>query len=198
MPYSKLTLPELETNFSLTIREESNIFTEISEIEPSPWLKETLTDNVPLAVAIGTEKARSELIIAPILVAMRKFFHNKISFFSGIEFNIDESKGLNGICDFLISNSQEQLFIKAPVVTLVEAKNDNLKSGLAQCLGEMIAAQIFNQRQENKIKTVYGVVTTGTNWQFLSLTEQTVTIDLEEYSLRNLNQILGILISFLS
>ncbi|MFK0730852.1 MAG: hypothetical protein ACIWVG_06735 [Gloeotrichia echinulata HAB0833] len=83
------------------------------------------------------------------------------------------------------------------MITLVEAKNDNLKSGLAQCLGEMLAAQIFNQRGQNQIEIVYGVVTTGTVWQFLSLNAQTVKIDLEEYSLNNISVILGILASWL-
>jgi C1A family cysteine protease len=78
----------------------------------------------------------------------------------------------------------------------VEAKNDNLKSGLAQCAAEMVAAQIFNARQENKITKVYGAITTGTVWQFLELESQTVVLDLKEYSIENLPKILGILISF--
>jgi hypothetical protein len=34
--------------------------------------------------------------------------------FSGEDFNVDESQGLNGRCDFLISRSTEQLAIEAP------------------------------------------------------------------------------------
>ncbi|WYL96257.1 MAG: hypothetical protein HEQ35_22665 [Gloeotrichia echinulata IR180] len=177
--------------------EEVGIFHNIPELQPSNLLQENLIDNVPLAISIGTEKARSELIVAPVLVALRKHFQKQISLFSGIEFNIEPEKGLIGVCDFLISLSAEQLFVQAPVITLVEAKNDNLKSGLAQCLGEMLAAQIFNQRGQNQIEIVYGVVTTGTVWQFLSLNAQTVKIDLEEYSLNNISVILGILASWL-
>jgi hypothetical protein len=198
MSYSQLTLSELKNNFDLVFIEEVGIFQNIPELQPSNLLQEILIDNVPLAIAIGTEKARSELIVSPILVALRKHFQKRISLFSGIEFNIEPEKGLTGVCDFLISRSAEQLFIQAPVITLVEAKNDNLKSGLAQCLGEMLGAQIFNQRGGNQIETVYGVVTTGTIWQFLSLTSQTVKIDLEEYSLNKISLILGILASWLS
>ena len=61
-------------------------------------------------------------------------------------------KGLSGFCDYLISMSPEQLFIEAPVVTIVEAafpggakERDKIESGLAQCMAEMIAAQLFNQ-----------------------------------------------------
>lgn len=136
--------------------------------------------------------------MAPILVAIRKLLKNQISLFSGVEFNVDLEQGLNRVCDFIVSRSTQQLFVTAPIVTLVEAKNDNLKFGLAQCVVEMIAAQIFNQLEGNDIKTIYGVVTTGTSWQFLDLEEQFVKIDLEEYSLKNLPQILGILLSFVN
>lgn len=76
---------------------------------------------------------------------------------------------MNGFCDFIISGSAEQLLIEAPVVTLVEAKNDNLKSGLAQCIAEMVGAQMFNRKKSNEIPIIYGAVTNGTNWQFLAL-----------------------------
>lgn len=197
MPYSKLTLEELKQNFQLNFTEGSGLFREIPEVQPTDLLNQILNYNVPLAVAIGTEKARSELIISPILVALKQYLKNKISFFSGIEFNIDPDQELTGVCDFLISLSEEQLFIQAPIIALVEAKNDNLKSGLAQCLGEMIAAQIFNQRKNNQIDIIYGVVTTGTLWQFLSLNQKNIKLDLEEYSIKELSKILGILINFI-
>ncbi|MFN8494984.1 MAG: hypothetical protein U0350_45695 [Caldilineaceae bacterium] len=78
---------------------------------------------------------------------------------------------------------------------LVEAKNENLKGRIGQCIAEMVAAQIFNQREGNVIPAIYGVVTTGTNWLFLRLTGQTVEIDLTEYYLVQIDQILGILAS---
>lgn len=198
MSYSQLKLSELKGKYGLTFKEEYGIFNNSPEVNPSSLLTQILPENVPLAVAIGTEKARSELIISPVLVDLRKHFHNQISLFSGVDFNIDTENGLTGICDFMISQSPEQLFIQAPVVTFVEAKNDNLKSGLGQCLGEMLAAQIFNQQENNQIETIYGVVTTGTNWQFLSLNQQNVQIDLEEYSLNQLTKIIGILTSFVN
>ena len=161
-------------------------------------LQESLQYYLPLAIAIATEKARSELITAPILFAIKKQLNNQIGVFSGSEFNINPEQGLNGCCDFIISLSSQQLFIKAPVVTLVQAKNDNIRSGLAECMAEMLAAQIFNEREGNEIPKIYGAVTTGTSWQFLELESQTVTLDLEEYAITNLPKILGILTSFVS
>ncbi|NEP40635.1 MAG: hypothetical protein F6K35_15910 [Okeania sp. SIO2H7] len=198
MPYSKFTIEKLKKTFNLTIVETLGKFNDFPEIPPSQSLQETLQYYIPLAVAIATEKARSELIIAPILFAIKKQLNNQISVFSGVEFNVDIERELNGFCDFIISRSTLQLLIEAPVVALVEAKNDNIKSGLAQCMAEMVAAQIFNQREDREFPSIYGVVTNGTLWQFLELESQTITIDLEEYSVKNLPKILGILTSFVS
>lgn len=198
MPYSKFTLDELKSKFSLTISNIYGKFNNLPEIPPSQFLQEALEYYLPLATAISSEKARSEFIIAPILAEIKKSSNNKISLFSGIEFNVDMELGLNGFCDFLLSLSPEQLLIEAPVVALVEAKNDNLRSGLAQCIAEMVGAQIFNQSKGKEIAKIYGAITTGTNWQFLELEAQTVFFDLEEYSLNNLPKVLGILTSFVS
>ncbi len=83
--------------------------------------------------------------------------------------------------------------VRAPILALVETKNENLKSGLAQCIAEMVAAQIFNQQQENNIPTLYGVVTIGTIWQFMKLNDKMVSIDISQYYIREFQKILGIL-----
>ena len=194
MSYSQFTTLEMiESNFGIKIADKVGIFDQIPESEYSDFLGQTLQDNIALALAINTEKARSELIVTPILVELRKHFNYQISFFSGKEFNIDSEKGLNGFCDFLISRSPEQLLIKTPVVALVEAKNDNLQNGLPQCMAEMIAARIFNERNNNNIAAIYGVVTTGTNWKFLRLINQTIEVDLNDYFIDKISKIIGIL-----
>jgi hypothetical protein len=153
----------------------------------------TLQETVDLAVAINTEKARSEMIIAPVLLELRRKLKHQISLFSGVDFTVDFSQGLNGICDFIISKNPEQLFIRQPIITIVEAKNENLNSGFGQCIAEAIAAQIFNQQEGNEISVIYGVVTIGTIWRFLKLVGKTVQIDLSEYYIKDINKILGIL-----
>ena len=137
------------------------------------------------------------MIVAPILIELRKQFNNRIGLFSGKDFTVDSLRGLNGFCDFLISKSPEQLIIEAPVIALVEAKNDNIESSLAQCMAETIAAQLFNQQKGNEIKKVYGVVTTGSLWKFMQLEDQTISLDLNEYFVGNLGKIIGILRSFI-
>ncbi|MEB3278533.1 MAG: hypothetical protein VKK42_06360 [Lyngbya sp.] len=192
MSYSEFKLNGVFQAFGLTLNEKSGLFAGIPEESPSDLLSTILLENVDLAVAINSEKARSEMIISPVLLEVRRKFNNEISLFSGVDFTVDIERGLNGFCDFLLSLSKEQLFVRAPVITLVETKNENLKSGFAQCIAEMVAAQLFNEQQGNSIKTIYGCITIGTIWQFLKLEERLVSIDLSEYYIRDIKNILGI------
>lgn len=57
----------------------------------------------------------------------------------------------------------------------------------------MLAAQLFNEQEGNKIKTIYGAVTTGDIWKFLRLEGIDIFIDLNNYYIKELNKILGIL-----
>ncbi|MEB3179585.1 MAG: hypothetical protein VKL59_11205 [Nostocaceae cyanobacterium] len=196
MPYSQFTIDVIPTTFGYTISEKIGMFTNIPEVTYSELLAQILQEYIPIAIAIGTEKSRSEFIIAPLLFEIKRQLPTRVSLFSGNEFNVAPDRGLSGFCDFIISRSSEQLFIQAPVVTIVEAKNDNIQSGLGQCIAEMIAAQIFNERQGNPIKTIYGVVTTGSVWKFLQLNDKIITVDLDEYFINNVGKILGILRSF--
>ena len=117
-----------------------------------------------------------------------------MSSFSGVDFTVDPEVGLGGVCDFLFSLSPLQLVVQAPVVAVVEAKNDNFKSGLGQCIAELLAAQRFNARRGLELPHLYGVVTSGSAWKFMSLREATVTIDETEYHIEQLGTILGILV----
>ncbi|MEH2043653.1 hypothetical protein [Nostoc sp.] len=194
MAYSDFKLIEVIDSFGLVIHESSGLFATVEEQESSDLLSTILKENVDLAVAISSEKARSEMIISPILLEIRRKFNYEISFFSGVDFTVDSQRGLNGFCDFILSLSSEQLLVRSPVVVLVESKNENLRSGLAQCIAEMVAAQLFNERGgNNQIKAIYGAVTIGTIWQFLKLEGNVVSIDLSEYYIKDIKKILGIL-----
>lgn len=193
MAYSDFTLSKIKETFQIVTEEKVSIFSDIEEAKISDYLKETLKENIPLALAIHTEKARSEMIVTPILIALRKGFNHRISLFSGVEFNVDKKNGLNGVCDYIITLSTEQLYVSSPVISVVEAKNDNIKSGLAQCAAEMIASKRFNEQQGNSIGALYGIVTTGTIWKFLKLDGSRLYIDVGEYYIEQLGKIMGIL-----
>lgn len=193
MPYSKFTLSKAVEDFQLTLIEGERFLENISPVNPSALLKDTLKETLPWAIAVSTEKARSEGIINPVLLEVKRQLSGQISIFSGEEFNVQPDVDLTGYVDFLMSRSPEQLYIKAPAVVLVEAKKEDLKPALGQCLAEMVAAQRFNQQKQQPISTIYGTVTSGTVWRFLKLEGQTVTIDLTDYPLPPVEQILGFL-----
>jgi len=195
MAYSDFTLQEVAQRFQLVLEEQHNLFAAVSGVVPGDFLWALLDENVPLALALSTEKARSELIIAPVLVEVRKLAHRQISLFSGADFPVDATQGLTGVCDFLIAQSREQFFIHKPVVVIVEAKNENFKAGMGQCSATMMAAQCFNAREGTNLTTVYGAVTTGNVWKFLQLAGHTLFIDLPEYHIERVGKILGILLT---
>lgn len=194
MAYSDFTLAKVKQSFGLTLEETRALFLEVSAVKPSDFLTQTLAEYTTLATSIGTEKARSEFLIAPILAEVRRQRDNQISLFSGTEFNVDSAQGLQGFCDFLVCASREQLFISAPVATIVEAKKEDMIGGLGQCVAMMVGAQLFNQRSEIEINPIYGAVTSGTNWRFLMLSGSSVKIDLTEYFISEVDKILGILL----
>jgi hypothetical protein len=196
MPYSQFSLSEVQELFNLSITEGVGLFAGLPSAPISDYLQETLNYNISLALAINSEKARSELIIAPVLVELKKL--TGYGLFSGVEFNVDPSQGLAGYVDFLVSRDPEQLFVKAPVVTIVEAKKEDINNGLGQCVATLVAAQIFNERKGLIIPELLGTVTTGSAWKFLKLSGKSLSIDLEEYTIKDAPKILGILSAVLA
>ena len=198
MAYSNFTLDTALEAFDLEEVDAVGIFADIEPIAPSTLLTTVLDRNVPLAFAIGTEKAKSELIVAFVLVELREHFERRISFFSGIDFNVNAEDGLTGVCDFLVSLSPKQFYLEAPALILVEAKRDDLTAGLGQCVAEMVAAQRFNAEQGNDIPCIYGTITSGIDWLFLKLEGQKLYIDMSAYQIAQCDTILGILASMVA
>ncbi|MBF0450331.1 MAG: hypothetical protein HQK75_06495 [Candidatus Magnetomorum sp.] len=194
MPYSSYTLKKVKEKFDIDIIENNDLYSEIEEIEASDYLKTTLSYNIPLALAISTEKARSELIVANVLVELKKYLKDEISLFSGINLDVDKDRDLSGFCDYILSRSSEQLYLSSPVVAIVEAKNEQIISGLGQCIAEMIASELFNEREGNSIDKIFGAVTTGSTWKFLEYRKGKAYIDRSEYYITNVNKIIGIFI----
>ncbi len=197
MAYSTFTLNQITRQFSIRIDEKSNLFGSVPEAGLRPEFRAQLHELAPLALAVGTEKARSELIIAPVLLELWRMTGQQIGFFSGIAFDVDKLQGLDGICDYILTRTPRQLYVEAPIIMLVEAKNEDMKSGYGQCLAEMLAAQRFNAAQTQSDDTVYGAVTTGDRWKFLELAGTTARIDSEDYYLESLSKIMGILLHLL-
>src|SRR6266404_5145204 len=100
MSYSEFTLELLRQKFGMTVRDQL-FFEPIGDQMPSPWLRESL--ELGLSTYIVTEKARSEFIVAPILMECRQKFQHGVSIFSGIALNVEPENGLVGECDFILA-----------------------------------------------------------------------------------------------
>jgi len=193
MPYHKFTLDKAKHELNLELNKQ-DLFSHVLEYQLDSNFIQLLKKGIDLANPIGTEKAKSEFIVAPLLLELKSLFYEKISLFSGTELNVDKSKGLNGVCDFIIAKENQQYLLENPIITIVEAKNDNISYGLGQCMAEMYAAALYNQQKQNAIKTVYGIITTGNEWKFLRLQENIVTIDAKDYFISELEKLFGILV----
>ena len=195
MAYSDFTLRSVEKAFGLEIEERQSLFDTLLPVAVPEGLQTFLAKWAPIALATNTEKARSEMIIAPILMAVCELSPKPLGLFSGVTFDVDSERGLVGVCDFLLSQSDKLYFPASPVISVVEAKKENIPNGLGQCLAEMIAAQEFNEREGRELAALHGVVTTGSDWHFLKLSGIKAWIDRPEYSLAELGKILAILLS---
>jgi hypothetical protein len=192
MAYNNFSLQSAIDIFDLNLLE-SNFCESLPQITPQPEFLTIFNQYLPLAQKAKSEKAKSELLVSPILVEVRRLACDRVQLFSGEEFNVDRDRGLNGFCDFLFSRSTTSYIIQAPVLMLVEAKKGELDVGWGQCVAEMVAAQIFNQSKDKPLPIIYGSVTSGKLWQFLKLEDKDVTIDSNEYQVIPVERILGIL-----
>ncbi|WP_309694540.1 hypothetical protein [Armatimonas sp.] len=187
MAYSKFTVAGLEERFGVEIRVVEDLVGAYSAVQPSELLRSILHRNLPLALPSGSEKARSEWIVAPILAEVRELLGERISIHSGVEFVVDRKHGLDGFCDFLIASH-----------FVVATAESNLCAELPRCIATMIAARLFNERDGKPERVIYGCVTTGSAWLFLKLAdEKTVLVDQLEYPIRELDRLVGILVGML-
>ncbi len=191
MSYSDFTLNQVLKTFALT-EKPLNLFPDRANVQISSWLQETLSISVQLALSSSSEKARSEFIVAPILLEMEKRNKDDFSIFSGERLDVDEQRGLKGECDFILSRGPISSTIQAPIFSLVEAKKNDIKEGLGQCIAQMLGAKVYNEMEDNDISTIYGCVTTGEDWQFLKLNDNFIFMDTKRYYLNEISQIISV------
>ncbi len=185
--YSRFMLKDIE-QLGLEIRRK-RFFKTVQPLLPGEWLLQTLSDIGDLN--LDSEKAKSEHLITPVIREMFRRNQTKFTYFSGYTFDVAPEKGLNGVCDYLLSKELDADKPKAPVFCIVEAKNENLETGVPQCAAQMYAAQIANQAIGHPAQRVFGAVTFGQYWRFLEVENQTIWKDRDAYSLDNLPQLLG-------
>ena len=182
--FSQITQTELETEFGISIV--GGRF--LPEVEPwiiPAWLEHTLAYRRNSFATMRTEKSISEALIAPILMAVEEKYRDKITIFSGEPLITED---LAGVCDFLITKVPIAISPRESYFVLVEAKRQDLFSGIPQCVAEMYAAQILNENTD----TVYGCVSIGIDWIFIKLEGKIATIDPTIFTITEVDKILGV------
>ncbi len=189
MSYQKFTLESLKEKFGLGNRQQ-NLFEQIVSVKPSDWLIETLA--MGRKNPIKSEKAKSEMIVTPILLELKKRSNDYFTIFSGDTLEGNKAAGLTGECDFILSKNTQSFTISYPIFALIEAKRNDFDLGINQCAAQMYGAYLYNQKFQQEIPFVYGCITTADEWLFLKLENGTFYIDSEKYFLNDLPKILGI------
>lgn len=189
MAYGDFSLDYLEQTFGIKNRNVS-IFKDILPIEPSLRLVEDLETASELP--IRSEKAKSETIVFPILIELRRKNDKFFTIYSGDNLNADESRGLKGECDFILAKDTQSFSINYPIIQIVEAKKNDIDVGVPQCAAQLVGARIFNQKKGINLEKIYGCVTTGDEWLFMYLENEEIYIDTQKYYLVEINKIVGI------
>jgi hypothetical protein len=192
LAFRHFVFPEVQQEFGLTIHD-ANLCSTAAPFPVREDFDAFAQYGATVAAASSTEKAKSEFIIAPVLLELWRSLRGSCLLFSGLEWEVDCGRGLNGFCDFLLTKGETQYILWPPFVAALVVKNANIRSGLGQCIAAMYAAQLANQQTKTAVASVFGIVSTGSAWKFLCLQGKVVTIDIPEYYLDILPKIMGIL-----
>ncbi|MEY4904943.1 MAG: hypothetical protein RLZZ292_2758 [Bacteroidota bacterium] len=194
MPYSQYnTLQSVRQKLGITTHFRS-LFSEAPPVAPSDWLLQTLTRYTKARTAYFNEKSRSEAIVFPILSELQNSCNFTFALYSGATIEGDQDLGLNGECDFVLSQAKQSIELERPVFCIVEAKDNDIELGIPQCMAQLYGARLFNEKVGEYSPTImYGAVTTGTEWNFLQMTKNEIIIDNDFYYIKNLPELLGVL-----
>jgi len=188
--YSHFTLEAIEAQFGIKNRM-MPLFNSIKEIPVSDFLQRLLNNVAKLPMK--SKKARSEMVVFPILLELRDLQNNFFTIYSGDTLNVDAERGLRGECDFIIAKDTGSLNVNAPIFQVVEAKKNDFDIGIPQCAAQMIASKIFNEKKGMDLNVIYGCVTTGEAWQFMKYIDNEILIDTRKYYLGDVGELLGVL-----
>ncbi len=174
--------------FNLDMKSVSLFADDLEKVEPGEWLLQTL--RMAKETPITNEKSKSERIVSPILLEASRDYTEKISFFSGEALNVRAEDDLAGECDFFFALHPPKLYIDAPIISLAEAKNEDMQWGIAQCAAQMYGAKLYNEMEGKDIPFIYGCATDGIEWQFLKLENDVYYVDNKVFT--DLREILGV------
>ncbi|GAB3641557.1 hypothetical protein [Spirosoma arcticum] len=195
MAYTDFTLAIIEQKFGVKNQQRA-LFDPLPPLPVSADLQKALARARDLP--IRTEKARSELIVVPVLLELRDLTNRFFTIYSGDNLNADEEAGLRGECDFILTKNTGTFDINYPILSVVEAKKNDLDIGIPQCAAQLVGARIFNEKKGVTISTLYGCVTTADEWVFMRLADNELVIDTRKYYLVEIGELLALFVDIIN
>lgn len=189
MPYNDFSLETVSSALGVSAGP-ADLFPNLDPVPVPLWLREMIDRG--MRQILLSEKARSEFLVAPILLGCQEMSGGAIAIYSGQRLDVDPERGLVGECDFILSATPSVPALRAPLVTIVEAKRNEVESGVWQCIAQMVGAREFNRRAGCGPEIIYGCVTNAEAWQFLRLSDAVAGIDLRRYYIDNVGSILAV------
>lgn len=189
MAYSDFSLETLEEEFGISNKVEQ-LFVDLPPLPLSDWLTNTLQMTAELPAR--SEKAKSEMIVFPILAELRQRNHKFFTIYSGDNLNVNDEQGLKGECDFILAKDTASFTLNCPIMSVVEAKKNDTAVGVAQCGAQLIGARQFNEKKGVELPFLYGCVTTGDDWLFMKLEQEVLFIDIKKYYFVEVGEVLAV------
>jgi len=100
--YSDFTLQSVEAKFGV-ITQPAVLFANVQPAAVPAWFAGVLERGLQLPLV--SEKARSESIVMPILLAVHELSKYTIAIFSGPRMDVSPEEGLLGECDFILART---------------------------------------------------------------------------------------------
>jgi hypothetical protein len=194
MAYNQFTLQRVVADFGLKVNSVRDLFPAARPVPVPAAARHLLLRNTSLATTVNTEAARAQFLIGPLLAEVWAAADDRLALFVGTRFDVDEEAGLVGVCDYILGRPPQLHFVTAPVVMIVEAKNEDVPGGLGQCAAAMVAALRFNAARPPATDAIAGAVTDGERWRFLRLTGDRLDIELGDRLIADPDRLFGILL----
>ncbi len=185
------TLKEVAEKYKIEVKAEEFVYQ--IPFALNEYFKEQLEFNFKDRSSIISEASICEKLISPIINEVAR--KNNLTVFSHIQFDLKDSDILKGIPDYIvgIKSKYDAMSLWNPILCLAEAKKEDFTKGWAQVAAEMYAAYKTNEN-ENKAVPVYGLVSTGKQWEFGILDNNILTIDTNTFSAStNLQEVFDVL-----
>ena len=115
MAFKDFNLSDLQEQFQIR-NKVTDLFNDVNIqlVQPSNLLLQQLQEAQELPVK--SEKARSELIITPILLELRRNNNKFFTIYSGDILTVDKTSGLTGECDFILAKETGSFSINVPIL----------------------------------------------------------------------------------